>query len=103
MTRPAIADIAQQYAEERFYGDDRAAAEYAYALAVRLREVGDDTTARQYAHECLRLAEALPSRSLDDVVSARAALGGVPMPERFHDDVVRSRLGDLLTKTAGLV
>jgi hypothetical protein len=96
MTRPAISDIAQQYAEERFYGDDRAAAEYAYALAVRLREVGDADLARRYAQECLALASSLPSRSLDDVATARVDLGGVLMPGHFHDDIVRARLADLL-------
>jgi hypothetical protein len=88
--------MTEQYSEECYFGDERAAAEYAYALAVRLREAGDAVTARRYARECLRLAERLPARSLDDVASPRIALAGVPMPERFHDGVVRSRLADLL-------
>ncbi len=94
--RPLIAELRRQYEEERFYQDDRAAAEYAYALAVRLREVGQTDGAREYARECLRLAESLPARTLGDVASARLSVGGVPLPERFHDGVVRARLADLL-------
>lgn len=96
MPLPPISDLKKQYEEERFYGDDRAAAEYAYVLAVRLRDAGQTIEARKYARDCLRLTESLPARTLEDVASTRATLGGVPIPERFHDDVVRARLGDLL-------
>jgi hypothetical protein len=94
--RPPISELRRLYEEERFYLDDRAAAEYAYALAVRLREAGRLDEARDYARECLRLAESLPSSTLNDVAATRMTVGGVPMPERFHDDVVRARLADLL-------
>src|SRR4051812_39799675 len=95
-SRPAISEIRKQYEDERFYQDDRAAAEYAYALAVRLREVGQTDEARRYAEECVRIAESLPSNSLDDVASTRQSVGGVPLPDHFHDGVVRARLADLL-------
>jgi hypothetical protein len=62
--RPPIGELRRQYDEERYYGDDRAAAEYAYALALSLREEGDVDEARRYAQECLDLTEALPSRTL---------------------------------------
>jgi hypothetical protein len=94
--RTPISELRKQYEEERLYQEDRAAAEYAYALAVRLREIGRTDEAREFARECLRLAESLPSATLEDVTSSRASLGGVPLPERFHDGVVRSRLADLL-------
>ena len=94
--RPSISEVRKQYEDERFYRDDRAAAEYAYALAVRLREVGQTDEARRYAEECIRIAESLPSNSLDDVVSTRQSVGGVPLPDHFHDGVVRARLSDLL-------
>jgi hypothetical protein len=96
--RPQISELRRQYEEEVYFKDDRAAAEYAYALAVRLREAGELDEARRYARECLRLAETLPSATLDDVATTRTTIGGVPMPERFHDGVVRSRLADLLTE-----
>lgn len=96
MSRTTIEDLARQYEAERYYGDDRAAAEFAYALAVRLRELGDIRKARRYATECLSLARLLSARSLDDVASQHAMVGGVPIPERFHDGVVRARLSSLL-------
>jgi hypothetical protein len=34
--RPSIAELCKQYDEERFYQEYRAAAEYAYVLAVRI-------------------------------------------------------------------
>ena len=46
--------------------------------------------------ECLELAERLPAKTLDDVISTKISVGGVPLPEHFHDGVVRSRLADLL-------
>lgn len=98
--RPSISEVRKQYTEERFFQDDRAAAEYAYALATRLREVGHLDEARKYARECLQLAESLPSNTLDDVASARQSVGGVPLPDRFHDGVVRARLADLLDDAA---
>jgi hypothetical protein len=93
---PTIAELRELYDEELFYEEERSAAEYAYALALRLREVGQTDEARKYARACLDLAERLPSASLDHVVSGRQSVGGVPLPDHFHDGVVRSRLADLL-------
>lgn len=94
--RPPISELRKQYDVEMSFLDNRAAAEYAYALAVRLREAGERDEASRFARECLRLAETLPSATLDDVATTRATVGGVSMPERFHDGVVRTRLADLL-------
>jgi hypothetical protein len=94
--RPTISEVRKQYEDERFFQDDRAAAQYAYALALRLRDAGQVGEARRYARECLQLAETLPANSLDDVVSDRQSVGGVPLPDHFHDGVVRTRLADLL-------
>jgi hypothetical protein len=62
-----------------------------------LREAGELAEASRYAGERLTLAQSLPSTSLDDVASARLNVGGVALPERFHDGVVRVRLADLLS------
>ncbi|WP_067509271.1 hypothetical protein [Actinoplanes sp. TFC3] len=94
--RPPLSEVRKAYEDERFFQDDRAAAEYAYALAVRLREIGLLSEARHFAKECLELIESLPANSLEDVVSSRQTVGGVPLPDHFHDGVVRSRLADLL-------
>jgi hypothetical protein len=93
---PSVAELRKKFEEECYFGDVRAAAEYAYVLALRLRDQGDREEAQKYAKESLRLAERLSSSSLDDVASTRLTLGGVAMPERFHDGVVRNRLRDLL-------
>jgi hypothetical protein len=94
--RPALSEVRKRYEDECFFQDDRASAEYAYALAVRLREIGLLSEARRFAAECLELAERLPANTLDDVVSTKKSVGGVPLPDHFHDGVVRSRLADLL-------
>jgi hypothetical protein len=38
----------------------------------------------------------LPSETIEDVISPRQTVGGVPLPDYFHDDVVRWRLAPLL-------
>ena len=96
MLRPSISEVKKQYEDELVFENRRAAAEYAYAVAVRLREVGQADEAEHYARQCLVLAESLPANTLDDVVSTRQSVGGVPLPDHFHADVVRSRLANLL-------
>jgi hypothetical protein len=93
---PAIDELIKCYEDEVFYGDERAAAEYAYALAIRLRDSGNLEEARGYARRSLHYAERLRSKSLDDVSSERLSIGGVPLPGMFHEGVVRSRLRELL-------
>src|SRR5438128_880570 len=91
---PPIEELIKRYEDEVFYGDERAAAEYAYALAIRLRNDGRMGEAKDFARRSLHYAERLPSKSLDDVSSDRLTIGGVPMPGMFHDGVVRSRLSE---------
>lgn len=94
--RPTVAEVRRQFEDAIDARDYRAAAEYAYALAVRLREIGLIDEACRFARECLELAETLPSETIEDVTSTRRSVGGVPLPEYFHDDVVRWRLAPLL-------
>jgi hypothetical protein len=96
LSRPPIDEVIERYKAELLRGDRRLTAEYAYAVAVRLREVGRADEAEHYARQCLQLMESLPADSLDDVVSERQSVGGVPLPDHFHDGVVRSRLANLL-------
>jgi hypothetical protein len=93
---PPLGEVRRGYEEMLDQGDGRAAAELAYALAVRLKWIGLFSEAERFAAECLALAELLPSATLDDVVSTRSSVGGVPLPDHFHDDVVRWRLANLL-------
>jgi hypothetical protein len=94
---PPIDDLVKRYEDEVYFSDERAAAKYAFALAIRFRDVGQFEEARQYARRSLHYAERAASNTLDDVTSDELSIGGVPMPERFHDGVVRSRLAGLLT------
>ena len=93
---PPLSEVRGCYEEARLQQDDRAAAEYAYALAIRLKWIGLYSEAEHFAAECLELAKTLPSATLDDVVSTRLSVGGVPLPDHFHDGVVRWRLANLL-------
>jgi hypothetical protein len=79
----------------------RAAAETAYALAVRYR--GEDVAgerrfdlAKVWAWRALELLDSLPSDSLEQVSSISSLVGGVPVPEFLHSGVVRERLSDIL-------
>ena len=79
----------------------RAAAETAYALAHRYR--GEDVdgqrrfdVAGRWARRAIDLLAEMPSSAVADVTSTRASVGGVEIPDLLHDDVVRSRLADVL-------
>ena len=79
----------------------RAAAETAYALAHRYRSEDVDGRRRfdiagEWARRTVDLLAGLPSASVADVTSTRASVGGVEIPDLLHDDVVRSRLADVL-------
>lgn len=80
----------------------RAAAETAYALAYRYRTeyvpAGRPQVelAREWAQRSIELLDSLPSDSVEQVVSTRQSVGGVPLPDLLHADVLRDRLADLL-------
>jgi hypothetical protein len=81
----------------------RAAAETAYALAVRYR--GEDVNGTRrfdiagiWVRRAIELLDALPSDSVDQVTSTRTAVSGVPIPDLLHSGVVRQRLGDIITQ-----
>lgn len=82
--------------------DKRAAAETAYALAHRYRTEYVPTdrpqaeVAREWARRSIELLDALPSDTVEQVVSTRQSVGGVPLPDLLHSGVVRERLADLL-------
>jgi hypothetical protein len=81
--------------------DKRAAAETAYALAFRYRDEDVDGARRfdlagVWATHAIDLLEELPSETLEQVVSTRMSVGGVPLPELLHAGVVRERLADVL-------
>lgn len=81
---------------QRELATDRwAAAETAYALAVRNREAGDWKQSREWVKQCLQLLEGLPDETEEQVATTRVAVGGVPLPNYLHEGVVRDRFGEL--------
>ena len=96
MALPPLQALVRENEQAKLNQDQRAVAETAYALAMRYREDGDFATAQYYAVEALEAARLLPSTAIEDVVSERREVGGVPIPDLFHDGVVKSRLEGLL-------
>jgi hypothetical protein len=87
--------------EREVDGGPRAAAETAYALAFRYRDHDVEgerrfDLAQLWARRAIRLLDELPADTVQDVVSTRQSLGGVPIPELLHSGVVRERLSDVL-------
>ena len=96
----SICELEATFTQEE-YTDRRAAAETAYAIAVRYRN--EDVAgkrrfdlAKVWAERSLELLESLPSDTIDDVAPTRSSVGGVPLPNLLHSGVVRSRLADIL-------
>lgn len=100
-TRRQSLEELQAVFEHESETDRRAAAETAYALAFRYRDEDVDgrrrfDLAKDWAIRAIDLLEALPSSTVDDVASTRHSVGGVPIPDLLHADVVRTRLADVL-------
>lgn len=89
-------ELAREYEGAVLAADHRRATEYAYALTMFYRWTGEIPRAEEYARKCLDHAEELPAETLDDVTSDRLTIGGIDIPERLHDGVVRSRFRHLL-------
>jgi hypothetical protein len=76
--------------------DRWAAAETAYALAVRYRRAWEPDKAGEWARKAIDLLNELPSDSPDQVATTRASVGGVVLPDFLHADLVRSRHADVM-------
>lgn len=87
--------------DREFENDKRVAAETAYALAflyrnhdVRGRRRFD--LAKHWASRAIEILDALPSESLDHVVSTVDSIAGIAIPGFLHSGVIRERLADVL-------
>lgn len=81
---------------QRELATDRwAAAETAYALAVRNRDAGDWDRSREWVAQCLRLLEGFPGETEEEAATTRVSVGGVMLPNYLHEGVVRDRFGQL--------
>ena len=99
-TAVRLDQLVAQYDHE-VVADPRAAAETAYALAFRYRNHDVDgerrfDLAKRWAHRSIQILDSLPSDQLEDVVSTRPFVEGVPIPELFHSGTVKTRLADVL-------
>ncbi|MEV4447269.1 MULTISPECIES: hypothetical protein [Streptomyces] len=89
-------ELVAEFERRRNIGDDRGSAEYSYVIVERLRSEGRLAEARGYAEECLKISQRLPSDTLEAVSVDKLSLGGVPLPEKFHDGVVQMKFAGLL-------
>ena len=97
--RASLEELQAQFNREAAT-NKRAAAETAYALAVRYRSEDVNGTRRFdiagiWARRAIELLDTLPSDTVDQVVSTRQAVCGVPIPDLLHSGVVRERLADI--------
>ncbi|MGW5116478.1 hypothetical protein ACWEQ8_13775 [Streptomyces noursei] len=95
LTRLASAEELESIFQRELPTDRWAAAETAYALAVRHRDLGDWTTSRNWVQQCLQLLEGFPSDTEEQVATSRTSVGGVQIPNFLHEGVIRERFGDL--------
>jgi hypothetical protein len=96
----SVAELVAAF-EQELTTNKRAAAETAYALALRYRN--EDVNGRrrfdlvkEWATRAVELLDELPSETVELVVSARQYVGGVPIPDLLHAGVARERLADVL-------
>ncbi|AXI78960.1 hypothetical protein [Peterkaempfera bronchialis] len=94
-TRLASAGELESVFQRELVTDRWAAAETAYALALRHRDGGDWPKSREWVQQCLQLLEGFPDETEDQVATTRVAVGGVPLPNYLHAGVIRERFGDL--------
>lgn len=88
--------LLEEHQNARTSGDALAIARVAFAAALRAEST---ERARILAAVSLAAAEQAPSATLDDVTSPRTSIGGISIPDYFHDGVVRRRLAHLLPMT----
>lgn len=93
---PRVDDVISECEREIEIGNSRAAAELAYAVAMRAQAACDVRLAVEYSRKCYDLLASLPERTIEQVTSTRTRAGGVDLPELLHTGVVRARLGHWL-------
>lgn len=94
-TRVASVAELENVFQQELAADLWAAAETAFALATRSRDIGDWAKSREWAKQCLTLLASFPDETEGDVATKRVSVGGVPLPNYLHEGVVRDRFGNL--------
>lgn len=76
--------------------DPRNAAEYAYALAMLYKNVGNDAEAIRFGRESIALFDTCTMDTMEQCACQNVIIGGIPMPSSYiHQEVVRERLKPL--------
>jgi len=81
--------------EKAFASSKRNAAEQAYALAMLHKQEGNREEATRYGQETLRLLSGVSAESASDCAALNVTIGGIAIPDMFHEEVVRDRLQPL--------
>lgn len=69
----------------------RKAAEYAFAIAMLYARLGQSSGFRKWARHCLQCLRDGRKETLEVVACHRTKLGGVLIPELFHEGTARQR------------
>lgn len=78
--------------------DLREAAEYAYALAMIYKKKGDTAKAIRFGIESIELFDRSKLRAEWDSARRNTVIGGITLPEKIHQGVVRDHLAPLELK-----
>ena len=71
--------------------DRRQAAEYAFAIAMNCARQTDRISFEVWARMCLELLKQCDTETLEAAACLHAEIGGVLIPELFHEGTVRQR------------
>lgn len=75
--------------------DLRDAAEHAYALAIIYKEKGDTAKAIRFGIDSVELFDRSKLRAEWDSARRNTVIGGVTLPEKIHQQIVREHLAPL--------
>ncbi len=75
--------------------DLRDAAEHAYALAMIYKSKGDTVKAIQFGRESVELFDRSKLRAEWDSMRRNVKIGGITLPEKIHQQIVREHLAPL--------
>ncbi len=91
----SLAELEAAFAHE-LATDRWAAAETAYALAVRYRQAWEPDKAGKWARQAIGLLDEFPADSLEQIATRRLSVSGVTLPDYLHADLVRARHADVM-------
>jgi tetratricopeptide (TPR) repeat protein len=85
-------DLEKQFQDILETVGPREAAEAAYALAMRYKRAGEKDQAVRWGQKAIELLDKCPMVSMSDCAHRHTELFDVPIPDLFHQEVVRRNL-----------